>query len=150
MNNENSHLIFNDKVIDLMLAGNFTFTAKSLKTGNHYTYRIQKNIINAYEVYYLINGNEDYRWLGTLLLNDGIFKFKGGASIKINTPVYIAFHSITNTAVFRQLHPLLEIWHQGKCARCGRLLTHPDSILLGVGPECIKKNEKYIKSLNLL
>lgn len=27
----------------------------------------------------------------------------------------------------------------GKCYRCGRLLTHPQSILSGIGPECAKK-----------
>lgn len=26
---------------------------------------------------------------------------------------------------------------EGHCARCGRLLTHPGSILIGIGPECL-------------
>lgn len=31
---------------------------------------------------------------------------------------------------------LLEVWHEGRCGRCGRLLTVPDSIRVGLGPEC--------------
>ena len=30
------------------------------------------------------------------------------------------------------------IHHEGKCARCGRKLTTPESVSNGIGPECIK------------
>lgn len=29
-----------------------------------------------------------------------------------------------------------QFWHEGRCARCGRRLTVPDSIATGFGPEC--------------
>lgn len=32
----------------------------------------------------------------------------------------------------------VEIWHEGKCGRCGRQLTVPESIESGFGPECVK------------
>ena len=28
-------------------------------------------------------------------------------------------------------------WHEGRCGRCGRKLTVPESIEAGYGPECI-------------
>jgi hypothetical protein len=31
------------------------------------------------------------------------------------------------------------IWHEGRCGRCGRRLTVPESIESGYGPECIGK-----------
>ena len=31
-----------------------------------------------------------------------------------------------------------EIMHEGRCCRCNRTLTHPDSIKTGIGPECAK------------
>lgn len=31
-----------------------------------------------------------------------------------------------------------EFWHEGRCARCSRRLTVPESISSGFGPECIK------------
>ena len=30
------------------------------------------------------------------------------------------------------------IYHEGKCGRCGRTLTVPESIKSGFGPECVK------------
>ena len=30
------------------------------------------------------------------------------------------------------------VYHEGRCCRCAMPLTHPDSIVLGVGPDCLK------------
>lgn len=32
--------------------------------------------------------------------------------------------------------PSLEVWHEGRCGRCGRALTVPESIASGIGPVC--------------
>ena len=29
-----------------------------------------------------------------------------------------------------------EVWHEGRCGKCGRVLTVPESLILGLGPEC--------------
>jgi hypothetical protein len=34
---------------------------------------------------------------------------------------------------------LLEVWHEGRCAKCGLKLTVPQSIMTGFGPTCAKK-----------
>lgn len=39
-------------------------------------------------------------------------------------------------AAQRQLDKV-EVWHEGRCGRCGRKLTVPESISSGFGPECI-------------
>jgi hypothetical protein len=36
----------------------------------------------------------------------------------------------------------LEFWHEGRCGRCGRRLTVPDSIASGYGPECVLVKQK--------
>jgi len=36
--------------------------------------------------------------------------------------------------------PNIQIYHEGRCARCGRALTDPASIKRGLGPECYKKS----------
>jgi Family of unknown function (DUF6011) len=33
----------------------------------------------------------------------------------------------------------VEVWHAGKCGKCGRKLTVPSSIAIGIGPECLAK-----------
>lgn len=32
----------------------------------------------------------------------------------------------------------VEIWHAGKCGICGRKLTVPSSIAIGIGPDCLE------------
>lgn len=34
-----------------------------------------------------------------------------------------------------------EVWHEGRCCRCGRRLTVPASIESGIGPECAMRAE---------
>jgi hypothetical protein len=36
-------------------------------------------------------------------------------------------------------HPL-EFWHAGRCGCCGRLLTVPESVERGIGPECARRS----------
>ena len=31
------------------------------------------------------------------------------------------------------------VQHEGKCGRCGRMLTTPESISIGIGPICVRK-----------
>jgi hypothetical protein len=38
-----------------------------------------------------------------------------------------------------EMPPLTEIWHEGRCGRCGRKLTVPDSIAIGIGPDCLTR-----------
>lgn len=33
----------------------------------------------------------------------------------------------------------LEIVGNGKCGKCGRMLTTPESVEMGIGPECLRK-----------
>jgi hypothetical protein len=43
--------------------------------------------------------------------------------------------------LFTQLFmtPKIEIWHSGRCGRCGKKLTVPESIERGIGPDCAGK-----------
>lgn len=138
------HIIESDKILEFMLAGNSIFTAKSLKTGTRYTYKIKKSKnknIKLWFVNFLYgqNNNSDYCFIGTIQVKpEGlIYKHSEKSRVTEDAPALIAFKSVLNVAVFQQKHPLLEVWHEGKCARCGRLLTDPESIKSGFGPYCI-------------
>lgn len=69
-----------------------------------------------------------------------VFKFtiKGKMAIQKNFPT--AFEAVivreTEKAIYVRGHGLLDV-QSGICARCGRTLTHPGSIILGIGPECL-------------
>ena len=45
-------------------------------------------------------------------------------------------NALKNPTLFREKGA--SVYHEGRCCRCAMPLTHPDSIVLGVGPDCLK------------
>lgn len=125
-----------------MLAGKACFTVDNGK-GTHFTYKVIKSKGDN-PVYFVMvltgpDNTANYSYLG--LLNKDT-----GAIIKTHKS------KITEDAqsfkVIRWLVSVLwgsnkipdgySILHAGKCCRCGRKLTDPESIKRGIGPECVK------------
>lgn len=134
-----------------MLAGKSEFTLLSLKTGVRLKYKLTKKESNqkgkdgSPEYIYYINTYDDgdYKYAGVLFF-DGLnntFKFGKGARGKL-LPSHINVKSILyvlNNLAKGNEQMSLEVYHAGKCGRCGKKLTTPESILTGLGPECSKK-----------
>jgi len=59
------------------------------------------------------------------------------AKIK-DVPTSLVAVPLKETAKAVYLYGHGELDPRGVCARCGRTLTHPGSILIGIGPECLK------------
>lgn len=139
-----------DDILDFMFAGNATITLKSKKSGVRYTFRIKKAndtmpdgspaIVSHFVA--LMNGpdNEnDFQYLGQYYKRTGDYRHGAKSRISDSAPsavVFGWFHRHTIQA--RKLHPDLEVWHEGRCGRCNRKLTVPESIARGIGPECAK------------
>lgn len=126
-----------DDVLLFVLAGNATFTLRSKKTGDRFTYRIRRPEGKPHFVSVLTGSDNEshYQFLGTIF--DGS-RYRHGASSRITTDATSAraFDWFWE-AMSRGIMPeQLEIWHEGRCGRCGRTLTVPESLILGLGPEC--------------
>lgn len=61
-----------------------------------------------------------------------------GSTIPADAPSAIAFRWAYGNLARGVMPAGLEVWHEGRCGRCGRTLTVPSSIANGIGPECIK------------
>lgn len=123
--------------------GNARFTLVSPRTGVRFTYRVRQGLdrqTNEKQDRYfvsLLTGHDnesDYSYIGMI---DGCKEFRrtSGSKVSENSPSYIAF-----SWFFKKLREgklLVEFWHEGRCARCGRTLTVPSSLETGFGPECI-------------
>lgn len=120
------------------LAGNAIFTLQSLKTNVRFTYkvRVAEDNLTMHFVSCLVGPDNcnDYRYLG--FIRRGVF-FHGGPKAKIGNeaPSVKAFRWFWERSASGRLTPQLEVSHMGRCGRCGRALTVPESI----GPECITK-----------
>lgn len=140
------------KAIIFLLAGNAYFTVRSMKTGTRYTFRVSAgkaregycrwcrsnpcHCVQPHFVSYMSgSSNEsDYTYLG--MIQKGEFKATKASSHLASSTVFKAFSFVFSHLVRVQMPPQAEIWHEGRCGRCGRKLTVPESIEAGIGPEC--------------
>lgn len=134
-----------EAVGSFLFAGKACFTLKSRKTGTHFTYKVSHKKDGDVSFVSLLTGpnnTEDYRYLGLLPDNDatrlrGVGRGKSCAGPE--APSARAFQFLLDSIWRGQIPEALEIWHEGRCGRCGRVLTVPESIERGIGPECASK-----------
>ena len=129
-----------------MTAGDATFTLVSTKTSNRFTYKVEapsedNGTIRFVKVLNGPDNTRDYAYIGTIrpvMGNwDGACFQHGGMKAKasIEAPSVVAFNWFTQ-ALRADKITQIEFWHEGKCGKCGRKLTDPVSISLGMGPTC--------------
>ena len=136
-----------ERIHGFMFAGNATFTFASIKTGSRFTYKIRESD-SANPIFFVSaltsSDNENgFSYMGIIKENHNgdlnfFFAKPEKAKIASNAPSAKAFEWAINQILKDRKPPSLEIWHEGRCGRCGRKLTVPESINKGIGPECSK------------
>jgi hypothetical protein len=117
-------------------AGKAFFTIRSEKTGARFTYRVSKaDNGNMWFVSVLTghNNESDYTYIGCINVA-GVFVHTKDSKVAPDAPSFKAFEWFWQ----RVENPpdVVSIFHEGRCGRCGRKLTVPESIESGFGPEC--------------
>jgi hypothetical protein len=128
-------------VLRFALAGNARLTLVSKRTGTRFTYRVRQKDPTKPHFVSLLNGPDntsDYLYMGTIF--DGAhFKLTAKSAYNDDAPSVKAFKWVWRHLVAATDDTMptdLEVWHEGRCGRCGRVLTVPESIERGIGPEC--------------
>jgi hypothetical protein len=127
-----------------VFAGNATITLVSGKSGKRFTYKItqgdEKDGQPGPFFVKVLTGQDntnDYTYAGIWTKN-GVKPTKNS---KIGTEADSM--KLINWAlphiVGGYLPTNVEVWHTGRCCRCGRLLTVPESVAHGIGPDCAEK-----------
>lgn len=121
-------------------AGKAIFTLRSGKTGNRFTFRVRKSEDGNVRFVQFMNGPDNhgsYAYLG-VIGRQGDFRMTEKSKATPEALVAKAFTYFWKKVSSDHVLPSqLEVWHEGKCGRCGRRLTVPESIESGLGPECI-------------
>lgn len=134
--------------LQFIMSGKAIFTVVSKKTGKRYTYKVERSAIdkrekrtdNGFRFVKVMTGSDNetsYGYLG--LIRGGVFEHGKKSRIPMTDG-----SSVGLTWVLDQLHrgvipaDKVEIWHEGRCGKCGKRLTVPASIASGIGPECSK------------
>lgn len=123
-----------------VLAGNARFTVRSKKTGTRFTFKVSQKDEKAPHFVSLLTGNcntDDYVFLGTIFEEKN---YRHGQKSRVGTdaPSAKAFAWLWQKVQAGEIPESCEVWHEGRCGRCGRVLTTPESIERGLGPECAK------------
>lgn len=120
-------------------SGNAIITLFSQKTTRHFSFKIKEKRTGVFFVSTLMTTGWEY--IGSVV--DEAFSFtRATPRANIGTPHYEAFKWFWGNLVRGKMQPKLVVYHEGKCGACGRPLTDPVSIKLGLGPECRQKKFK--------
>lgn len=127
--------------------GNATFTIRNPATGTRFTYRARRpddaQPGKERPIWMsLMNGpdNEDsFQFIGTTWpANPGLTPIRQSKKSKVSTeaPSFRALEWVLRNLLSQAHMDKIEVWHEGRCGRCGRKLTVPESVQRGFGPEC--------------
>ena len=121
-----------------ILAGKATVTIRNPETGIRFTYKVKPprgRDDAAIRYVSVLRGRDntvDYQYIG--YINPQGFHYGGGrASVSSEAQSFRAFAWFWSNLTSNRV----EVWHEGKCGRCGRKLTS-EFAQLGFGPECIQ------------
>lgn len=124
------------KIRDFCAAGRAVITLQSEKTNQHYTYKISCKDGKTYVK--LLTSPDDFTYIG--MVKPQGFKTTQASQITESAPSFKAFSFFFDHVLIGGKIPNgLIVRHENRCGKCGRPLTHPESIDSGIGPECAKK-----------
>lgn len=123
------------QALEFIKGGNATTTF--VGQANRYTYKVRKSDKgDMFFVSLLIGANNesDYMYIGCITEQRGFFQ-TAKSSHKGLTPA-LAFGFVYARLLNGTIDERTQIWHEGRCCKCGRKLTTPESIERGMGSEC--------------
>jgi hypothetical protein len=137
-----------------VIAGNATFTIdipsdfceKNKTCKSHYTYKVLKWKKEEKWSIYLLAGpdnTQDFEYLGMINPETGAVKLTKKSNYKPESwPVRIVARILLRlwaNEMDQVTKHGFALMHEGRCGMCGKKLTTPESIELGLGPTCAAK-----------
>lgn len=133
--------------VRFLFGGNAVLTVVSQKTGTRYTFKVaeldeakRKPGQGPLHFVSLLNGPDnlaDYVFLGTIF-DKTTYRHSRKSRVTEAAGSAIAFKWFFENVLRDQLRGI-DVYHEGRCGRCGRALTVPESVVSGFGPECRDK-----------
>ena len=122
-----------------VLGGKAIFTVSNDK-GEHFTYKIAKHqTIDMFFAHVLSGADGMYTYMGIFDRSRGVV-VKGAKGIAPTCKsVKVLEWAIRVINGLSAIPVGYEIQHEGKCSKCGRPLTDPESIRTGMGSTCRNK-----------
>ena len=144
---------------DFIVAGKAIFTVVNSATGARFTFKVKQakdrqtgepTTLWFVSVLAGSQNDSDYAYLGILTMKEWRINGRG-----MTQPSRIQYQRTAKSRIgpdalsqqafawlarqvflTERLPEAVEFWHEGRCGRCARRLTVPESILSGLGPVC--------------
>ena len=137
-------------IINFFRGGRGKFTLVSKATGKRFTYSLgvpknKQDRIPPMFVRVLTgpNNTSDYQFIGTVFDHHTYRHSLRKSMISEKAPSVLAFSWFVRNLYKGNLEGV-EFWHEGRCGKCARLLTVPESIQRGLGPHCASQIGTYM------
>lgn len=140
---------------EFVLGGRAVFTVDNGK-GTHYTYKVRakESKFRAGQTVFFVSINRDlgntgrhFAYIGMVLPN-GTIRLTGKSTVGEDAVEFkVAAWALAMIWTGGTLPDGYAIHHEGTCGRCGKALTHPESIQSGFGPDCIKLMPRFASRL---
>ena len=123
-----------------VMAGNAIITIKNSETQGRFTYRIRQSEGDGSVRFFVSvltgpDNNNSYSYLGHIYRDD---RYIHGRKSRIGQDALSekAWSWFWIKLLNDNIPSQIEVWHEGRCGRCGRRLTVPESVENGIGPVC--------------
>lgn len=131
------------KAFLFVLAGKSTMTFVSKATGKRLTFKVTKAQNGDIFFVSLLTAPDTYTYVGIITSGDNsTLKLTAKSKFTDDSDPVKAFRWTYGNLRRLVLPEQVEVWHEGKCGRCGRKLTVPSSIESGFGPECTRIHDR--------
>lgn len=136
-----AELIGSERIHNYIFGGHGVVTLQSDVSNEHHTYKFEapEDRKQGDDLMFIHTLADNNLWLYVGMYRNGCFKLTKKSKFSKDTATikglaYI-FKMILNDG-YRD--DRMHLMHEGVCSRCGRPLTNPASIELGIGPTCAK------------
>ena len=151
MNDMKATLPNKDRIESFIYAGNARFTLHNKETGNRFTYEFRKpkEKRGSADLWFVsvLTSPDRYTFIGTSVASKSQNMFGNVHSYHHSCKSSITRNAQSVRTIMWFIKALdenripsqVEVWHEGRCGKCGRPLTVPESIESGLGPICANK-----------
>lgn len=108
-------------------------------SGEHHTYMFKKPLnedVFPNDILFVYAVHEQSKLFYIGMIEQGKFRLTRASRFLNDTPIVRGVRYIMRMMTEPNLVTPMELYHEGMCSVCGRPLTNPKSIKIGVGPKC--------------
>ena len=135
----------NEQTRAFLVAGDAIFTVAN-PTDDRYTFRIRMKDAELFRpakhFLSLLTGPDntrDYTYMGVVEPETLTVRLTAKSRLTVDSaPVRVAQWALGRVASGRDFPAGYRLYHEGRCGHCGRVLSVPESIERGIGPDCFE------------